>query len=133
MSVFNWDFTSGYHHVAINPIRSKYLGFSFHWPNGVQRFFEFTQLPFGLSSACYIFTKLTRPLIKYWRAHGLNVFIYIDDGLSVCSSRAQALRASAQVRLDLKQAGFVVSEKNSHWDPAGRIQWLGFVVDSDRI
>ena len=37
---FNWDFTSGYHHVSINPIQCKYLGFSFHWPNGVQRFFS---------------------------------------------------------------------------------------------
>ena len=94
-------------------------------------FLEFTQLPFGLSSACYIFTKLTRPLIKYWRAQGLNVFIYIDDGLAVCLSRTQALRASAQVQLDLKQAGFVVNEKKSHWNPTRHIQWLGFIVDSD--
>ena len=85
----------------------------------------------SLLHACYIFTKLTRPLIKYWRAQGLNVFIYIDDGLAVCLSRTQALRASAQVQLDLKQAGFVVNEKKSHWNPARRIQWLGFIVDSD--
>jgi hypothetical protein len=80
---FNWDFTSGYHHISINPLQCKYLGFSFHWPGVGHRYFEFTQLPFGLNSACYLFTKLTRPLIKYWRLQGLNVFIYIDDGLAI--------------------------------------------------
>ena len=129
---FNWDFTSGYYHMSINPIQCKYLGFSFHWSNGVQRFSNLPSFLLGsLLHACYIFTKLTRPLIKYWRAQGLNVFIYIDDGLAVCLSRTQALRASAQVQLDLKQAGFVVNEKKSHWNPARHIQWLGFIVDSD--
>lgn len=128
---FNWDFTSGYHHVAINPVQYKYLGFSFNWPGKGQRFFEFTQLPFGLNSACYVFTKLTRPLIKYWRSQALNVFIYIDDGLSVCRGRAQALHASAQVRLDIERAGFVVNEEKSNWVPSRRVQWLGFTVDSE--
>ena len=108
---FNWDFTSGYHHVSINSSQSNYLGFSFVWPEIGQRFFEFVQLPFGLISACYLFTKLTRPLIKYWRVQGFNVFIYIDDGLAVCDHHAQALNLSAQVQLDLSQAGFIVNQK----------------------
>jgi hypothetical protein len=128
---FNWDFTSGYHHIAINPIQYKYLGFAFNWPGIGQRFFEFLQLPFGLNSACYVFTKLTRPLIKYWRSQALNVFIYIDDGLCVCRERDHALKASAQVRLTIKRAGFVVNETKSSWVPSRRVQWLGFTVDSE--
>ena len=127
----NCDFTSGYHHVSINPIQCKYLGFSFHWPVIGQRFFEFTQLPFGLNSACYVFTKLTRPLVKYWRAQRLNVFIYIDDGLAVIEKYEQALNVSVQVQLDIERAGFVVNEKKSNWEPVRRIQWLGFIVDSN--
>jgi hypothetical protein len=128
---FNWDFTSGYHHVSINPRQSKYLGFSFDWPGIGQRFFEFTQLPFGLNSACYLFTKLTRPLIKCWRAQGLNVFIYIDDGLAVCEQYVQAWEWSVRVQSDLSRAGFVVNQKKSHWEPTKRIQWLGFIADAD--
>ena len=45
---FNWDFTSGYHHVDVNPQQWKYLGFSVHWPHTGQRYFEFTQLPCAL-------------------------------------------------------------------------------------
>lgn len=36
---FNWDFTSGYHHVAINPVQYKYLGFAFNWPGKGMRLF----------------------------------------------------------------------------------------------
>jgi len=117
--------------VSINPIQCKYLGLAFHWPGIGQRFFEFMQLPFGLNSACYLFTKLTRPLIKYWRSQGLNVFIYIDDGLAVFDTCEHALNASMQVQLDIKRAGFVVNEKKSNWKPVRRIQWLGFIVDSN--
>jgi hypothetical protein len=31
---FNWDYTSGYRHVSVNPKQCKYLGFSFVWPHG---------------------------------------------------------------------------------------------------
>jgi hypothetical protein len=43
---FNWDFTSGYHHVSMNPKHCKYLGFSFRWPNGQVLFSNFFSFPF---------------------------------------------------------------------------------------
>ena len=43
-------------------------------------------LPFGQSSACYILTKITRPLIKKWRGEGKQVLIYLDDGLGNLTS-----------------------------------------------
>ena len=47
--MFSFDLKSGYHHVDIAKEHWKYLGFS--WES---RFYVFTVLPFGLSSACYI-------------------------------------------------------------------------------
>ena len=75
-----FDLTSGYHHVDINPIQRKYLGF--YWKfNNVVRYFVFNVLPFGLNSACFIFTKLLRPFIKKWRAEGIKTILFIDDGI----------------------------------------------------
>ena len=52
-------------HVDISPDHQKYLGFA--WPfNGVLRYLTFAVLPFGLSSLCFCFTKLLRPLVKRW-------------------------------------------------------------------
>ena len=60
---FTWDLKSGYHHVDICLDHQKYLGFA--WPfSGVVRYFTFTVLSFGLSSACFCFTKLMCPLVK---------------------------------------------------------------------
>ena len=44
------------------------------------RYFVFTVLPFGLSSAPYIFTKCLKPLEKYWRFNGVNIALFLDDG-----------------------------------------------------
>lgn len=128
--MFTWDFTSGYHHLSINPRQCKYLGFSYHWPHGQHRYFEFLQLPFGLSSACYVYSKLTRPLIKFWRAQGVEAFMFIDDGLVICDGHEQAMLASAAVRSDIEQAGFIINDLKSRWEPATRTQWLGFITDT---
>ncbi len=65
----SFNFKSGYHHVDIKPEYQKYLGFSW-FINGVQTFFVFAVLPFGLNSAPFLFNKLFRPLIKHWGSPG---------------------------------------------------------------
>lgn len=79
---FTCDLKSGYHHVDICLEHQRYLGFSWQF-NSVPRYFTFVVLPFGLSSACFSFTKLLRPLVCRWRSMGHNSFIYLDDGLEV--------------------------------------------------
>ena len=59
-----FDLTSGYHHIEIHPEHEKYLGFHWLFKYGKLKYFVFNVLPFGLSSACYIFTKVLRPYIK---------------------------------------------------------------------
>ena len=43
--------------------------------------FVFNALPFGVSVAAYIFTKVTRVLINKWRNQGIRIVMYLDDGL----------------------------------------------------
>ncbi len=104
--MFCFDLKSGYHHVDIVEGHCKYLGFA--WGTGSSCcFFEFTVLPFGLSTACYMFTKLLRPLVKYWRGKGLRVLAYLDDGIGAASGVQKASEASLLVRDTLAKAGFV--------------------------
>ena len=90
----------------------QYLGLS--WQTC---FYVFTVLPFGLSSACYAFTKLVRPLVRYWRERGLRIIVYLDDGLCAMDRESNALEASVMVRSTLSQAGFVANDKKSIWEP----------------
>ena len=65
---------SGYHHVDIFEEHQTYLGFS--WIiEGIERYFVFTVLPFGLSSAPYIFTKVIRPLVAFWHSKGIKIYV----------------------------------------------------------
>ena len=48
--------------------------------------FIFTALPFGLTSAPFIFTKVMRRLVKHWRINGIRITCFLDDGLGVLSS-----------------------------------------------
>ena len=61
---FNFNLKNDYHHINILETHQKFLGFSWVF-KGNMKFFVFTVLPFGLSSAPFIFTKEVRPLVKY--------------------------------------------------------------------
>ena len=50
--MFTFDLKSGYHHIDIHPDYQTYLGFA--WESK----FCLHVLPFGLSTACYIFAKV---------------------------------------------------------------------------
>ena len=69
--MFSFDLKSGYHHVDIIESHQTFLGFE--WGS---QFYVFTVLPFGLSTAPYVFTKLLRPLVRLWRGV-LTVFSHL--------------------------------------------------------
>jgi len=120
-----FDLKSGYHHIEIFPDHRKYLGFAWKFNNGKIRYFMFNVLPFGLSTAPYIFTKLLRPLVKLWRSRGFHPVVYLDDGLNIEYSLEQAHSASHHIRGDLYAAGFIVAEEKTIWQPVQYIDWLG--------
>ena len=78
----------------------------------------FAVLPFGLATACYAFTKLLRPLIKYWWGQGLWVLLYLDDDIVAVKGEKQAEEASHQVRDDLVRAGLVEHTAKCSWVPS---------------
>ncbi|RCN45655.1 hypothetical protein ANCCAN_08312 [Ancylostoma caninum] len=75
-----FDLKSGYHHVSVHPEFRKFFGFC--WRN---KFYTFNVLPFGFAPAPYIFTKIFKPLLANWRKNGINICLYIDDGI-ICGN-----------------------------------------------
>ena len=125
---FTFDLKSGYHHVDIHPNFRTYLGFS--WCIGKERlFYMFRVLPFGLSSACYVFTKLLRPLVKRWRGKGIRAIVYIDDGIVASKSQEQCRMDEQFITSDLELAGFVLNIPKSQLEPHQLGGWLSFIID----
>ena len=126
--MFKFDLKSGYHHIDILQEHQTFLGLS--WVvNGVRKFFVFTVLPFGLSSAPYIFTKVVRVLVRYWRSHAVRITVYLDDGLVSARDFARCVAASLFVKTSLQLSGFLPNDSKSIWQPTSCLVWLGFCID----
>ena len=128
-----FDLKSGYHHVPIAKQDQQYLGFSWTFSDGSVKYFEFLVLPFGLSSACYAFTKLMKPLLKKWRGAGIRSALYLDDGIFWGKSFEYVKTVSNQIVKDLCSAGLTINVKKSQLNPTQKGQWLGIVIDTVKM
>jgi hypothetical protein len=73
----------------------------------------FCQLPFGLATACFVFTKVLKQLVQRWRSMGIRLIPYIDDFIFFTSSIKEFASVQAQVRSDFNRACFVLSVRMS--------------------
>ena len=101
------------------------MGYSWVF-NGKVRYFVFQVLPFGIKSASHCFTKLLRPLVKYWRAKGFCIVVHLDDGWGT-DSVENCQKVSDRVHRDLQLAGFVVNLEKSVLVPCSVLEWLGYL------
>ena len=92
----------------------------------------FCVLPFGLSTACYIFTKLLRPLVKRRRSKGLRYIVYIDDGICASKLQDKCVENTKSIVDDLTFAGFILNIPKSKLTPSklvsGLVSSLTFVL-----
>lgn len=104
------DLEDAYLLVPIVKRHRKYL--RFQWC-GIT--YEYTALPFGLSTAPYIFTKIMRPVVSYLRQRGFHSVIYLDDFLFLGSSPEECqanVNASLNLLLSL---GFRINIRNLNY------------------
>ena len=81
------DLNDTYFSVAILKSSQRFLRFI--WGT---KHYSFLGLPFSLSSAPRIFTKLLKPVAAFLRKQGYRIIIYLDDFLLLASSKEEALR-----------------------------------------
>ena len=110
------------------PLRDKHRNLTrFTWKGST---FQFNCLPFGLSSAPWVFTKITRPIMTVLRSMGLRTIMYIDDILILAESETQAREHTAALIFLLENVGMVINHPKSQTTPSQVIEFLGFIIDS---
>ena len=113
------DLKDAYFHILIHPDSRKFLRVM--WQDQA---YQFKRLPFGLSSAPFIFTRLTRPILSHLHGKGVNVLPYLDDWLILAQNQAETADHT-RIVLDLfSKLGLIVSPK-SVLQPTQTIKWLG--------
>ena len=106
------DLKDAYFAVPISEPDKKHL--RFRWKG---QMYQFNCLPFGLSCAPWVFTKITKAVAAVLREMGVRIIIYIDDKLIMAESET-LLRDHVQgVVYLLENLGFVINSPKSVLDP----------------
>jgi hypothetical protein len=101
------DLKEAYFMVPIAQEYQKFLSFSWE-----RKHFHFTCLPFGLSTAPWTFTKITKTVVSLLRSHGVCMVIYLD--MLLLHQSQERLEEARNLALDLLESlGFLVNYKKS--------------------
>ena len=119
------DLKDAYLSVPIKEGGRKYLRFAWE-----ERVYEFQCLPFGLSSAPRVFTKLLKPVMALLRQRGLRSMIFLDDMLLMAESRQDLERQSQEVLALLRLLGFRINWGKSQLLPTHKLVYLGLTIDT---
>ena len=118
------DLKDAYFAVPIHQEHCQYL--QVQW-KGVT--YQFNCLPFGLSSAPRVFTKIMRPVIAWLRQLGCRIITYIDDNLIMASTKEEAANLAELAVALLEALGFIVNRTKSVLVPCQEMQFLGFAIN----
>lgn len=119
------DLEDAYLHIQISTLDRRFL--RFQWRKIT---YEFTVLPFGLSTAPYIFTKVLRPVVAYLRERGCSSVIYLDDFLFIGSTKEECSRNLGLARNVLSSLGFLFNDSKSQLIPSQECKYLDFIFNS---
>ena len=118
------DLTDAYFHVPIRPFHRRYLRFCF---NG--QCYQYRALPFGLSTAPCLFTKVVQVIAGHLRQESIHCHQYLVDWLLKNKSRSLLL-AQAQKAIDVTvKLGFLINKEKSNLRPSQSFVYLGAHFD----
>lgn len=122
------DISSAFHHVPLAPETRRYTRFLVDNDS-----YEYLVMPMGLSTSPRLFTKLMKPVMAALRGEGVCATIYIDDML-ITAETAEACAAATRRAADLLTSlGLQISLDKSSVEPATRVEYLGFVIDTSTM
>ena len=122
------DLKDAYFTVPMHPSHQSYLRFMVG-----QEHYQFTCLPFGLSCAPWVFTKVMKPIAIFLRSMGVRMIIYIDDILLMGNSPEQVESHLETLIFLLTNLGFIINTPKSIMTPTQEIEYLGLVVNSTTL
>jgi hypothetical protein len=149
----------GFHAIPIHPrtTGTKYFTFSIGG-----KVFQFAALPFGWTLSPFVFTKVMRPLVRFFRSHNgvgllpseaisrlrtasaleggasredpenVRCLPYMDDILFLFATRELARMGAGFIDATLTALGLKRSIEKSVWEPTQQLQHLGLLVDFQR-
>lgn len=121
------DLQDAYFLVPVDKHYRKFLRFRFQ-----NKTYQFTCLPFGLSSSPFVFTKILKPVISNLRQKGFISVIFLDDILCIGDTYDECLKNALETIKLLQKLGFIINFKKSKLEPSKICKFLGFLINAYR-
>ena len=121
--MISMDLASGYHHLGIASDDCKFLGFELDG-----EFYQCRALPFGLSIAPRVFTKVMRQLVRYLRFVKVRVLPFLDDFLFLGRTADYLSALADTIDQLLARLGLQRNLEKGQWTPTQQLQHLGMQI-----
>ena len=122
------DLKDAYFSIPVHQEYQKYLRFIWE-----RKMYQFTCLPFGLSSAPRVFTKILQPIVGFFRSKGIRCVIYLDDLLLLAQIKETVKEHAVTVLTILEALGFLINYMKSSLEPQQEVTFLGFEIRSKHM
>ena len=119
------DLKDAYFYIGIHPADRRYLRFCH---NGTS--WQFTVLPFGLSTSLRVFTKILKPVLAYAHLHRVRLHMYLDDWVLNPGTHQEALEQTSWLKSLCQKLGLVLNLEKSDLIPSQVSTYLGIELDT---
>ncbi|XP_066430229.1 uncharacterized protein [Eleutherodactylus coqui] len=123
------DLKDAYYHIPIHSDSQQFLRFALVIEGSVSHY-QFACLPFGISSAPRVFSKLVLEMVAALRTDKVLIVPYLDDFLLIAGSPSE-LQHRVNLTLHLFESlGWINNFDKSNLQPEQRKKFLGVILDS---
>lgn len=119
------DLKDAYFSIPIDQAHRRFLCFQFG-----EQIYQFNCLPFGLTSAPWVFTKTLKPAVALGRELGMRLVVYIDDILLMAETKDKAREQADGLIFLLQCLGYTINIEKTVREPSQTIPFLGFTLDT---
>lgn len=119
------DISQAYFHIPVTNRHRRFLSIVYQ-----KKVFQFTCLPFGLSTAPLTFARVTNWIASRLRQINIRVIVYLDDFL-LANQDPIKLQADAAMTLTfLTKLGWIINMDKTLQKPSQNIEYLGIHWDT---
>lgn len=119
------DISNAFFHIEIAEESKCFLGFE--WRG---EYYQFNNLPMGIHEAPFVFTEITKPVVRHRRTKGIRVLKNMDDFPSGAPSEQQQRLHARYMVEHLRSLGWLIqpSKLQGIPEPLERIHALGTLI-----
>ena len=122
--VVSVDLKHAYFHIPIHKKSRHLLRFAVETDDGL-RVFQFRALPFGLTSAPRVFTKVILPIGHLAHMQAVCLLPYLDDWILRSTDRSLLAQQTNWLLSVMRRVGLVLNVPKSHLVPTQRLTHIG--------